>query len=104
VRTRALAEPFALAVMLAFVLVVLPASIEHVKMELIVVTPTLEISSSWRAAAMPVALVVMALFLVVRLAQMPLRSVLIGLGVVVAACSCSTCCAPGSSRSARSTS
>ena len=38
----------ALAVMLAFVVMLLPASVEHVKMELIVITPTLEISSSGR--------------------------------------------------------
>ena len=86
VKMRALAEPFALAVMLAFVILVLPAAIEHVKMEMIVITPTLEISSSWRAAAMPAALVLMALFLVVRLAGMPVRTVTIGLAVVIAAC------------------
>src|SRR5262249_15295995 len=85
-RIRELAEPFALAGMLAFVLMVLPASIYHVKMELIVITPTLEMSSSWRSAAMPVALALMALFLIVRLAHMPLRVVAIGLGVVLAAC------------------
>src|SRR4051812_26707984 len=45
---RAHAEPFALAVMLAFVVMLLPAAIEHVKVEAIVITPTLEISSSWR--------------------------------------------------------
>lgn len=85
-RVSELAEPFALAVMLAFVLMVLPASIEHVKMELIVITPTLEISSSWRAAAMPAALVLMALFLVVRLAAMPARPVLVGIAIVLVAC------------------
>jgi tripartite ATP-independent transporter DctM subunit len=85
-RFRELAEPFALAVTLAFVLFVLPAAIEHVKMELIVITPTLEISSSWRAAAMPVALVLMALFLVVRLAHGPLRTVTIAIVAVLVVC------------------
>jgi tripartite ATP-independent transporter DctM subunit len=83
---RDLAEPTALAVMLAFVVVLLPASVEHVKMELIVITPTLEISSSWRAAAMPAALVLMALFLAVRLSQLPARRALLALGVVLAVC------------------
>jgi tripartite ATP-independent transporter DctM subunit len=83
---RDLAEPLALAVMLAFVALLLPASVEHVKMELIVITPTLEISSSWRAAAMPVALVLMALFLVVKLAQLPARRAMLALAVVLAVC------------------
>jgi tripartite ATP-independent transporter DctM subunit len=85
-KAREVAEPFALAVMLAFVLMLLPASIEHVKMELIVITPTLEISSSWRGAAMPAALALMALFLVVRLARVPLRNAMIGGAAVLAAC------------------
>jgi len=83
---RALAEPFALAVMLAFVVVLLPAAVEHVKVEAIVITPTLEISSSWRAAAMPAALVLMALFLAVRVARQPLRPMLATLIVIVLAC------------------
>ena len=82
---RGWAEPFALAVMLAFVLVLLPAAVEHVKTEMIVITPTLEISSSWRAAAMPVALALMAVFLVVRLARQPFRAALRALAVVVVA-------------------
>ena len=81
---RALAEPFTLAVTLAFVVMLLPAAIEHVKIEAIVITPTLEISSSWRAAAMPAGLVLMALFVVVRMARQPLRSMLVMLAAVVA--------------------
>jgi len=80
---RVFAEPFALAVMLAFAVLVLPASIEHVRMEMIVITPTLEISSSWRAAAMPVALVLIGLFLAVRMASLPRRTLLLAIGVVV---------------------
>ena len=56
---------------LAFIVMLLPAAIEHVKVEAIVITPTLEISSSWRAAAMPAGLVLMALFVVVRMARQP---------------------------------
>ena len=80
---RALAEPFTLAVTLAFIVMLLPAAIEHVKIEAIVITPTLEISSSWRAAAMPAGLVLMALFVVVRMASEPLRSMLVMLAAVV---------------------
>ncbi len=80
---RVFAEPLSLAVMLAFVALVLPASIEHVQMEMIVITPTLEISSSWRAAAMPAALVLMALFLVLRMAALPPRTLVVAVAVVL---------------------
>jgi len=85
-KLRALAEPFTLAVTLAFIVMLLPAAIEHVKAEAIVITPTLEISSSWRAAAMPAGLVLMALFVVVRMAREPPRAMLGMLAVVVVAC------------------
>ena len=83
---RAFAEPFTLAVTLAFIVMLLPAAIEHVKLEAIVTTPTLEISSSWRAAAMPVGLVLMALFVVVRMASEPFRPLVIMLATVFLAC------------------
>lgn len=85
VRARALAEPIALAVMLAFVVVLLPAAMEHVQVETIVITPTLEISSSWRAAAMPAGLALMAVFLVARMARQPLRPMLVTLAAIVVA-------------------
>ena len=83
---RAFAEPFTLAVTLAFIVMLLPAAIEHVKLEAIVITPTLEISSSWRAAAMPAGLVLMALFVVARMTSQPMRSMLVMLAVVFLAC------------------
>jgi tripartite ATP-independent transporter DctM subunit len=83
---RALAEPFTLAVTLAFIVMLLPAAIEHVKVEAIVITPTLEISSSWRAAAMPAGLALMGLFVVVRMASQPFRSMLIMLAAVLLMC------------------
>src|SRR5262249_30985961 len=52
----------------------------------IVITPTLEISSSWRAAAMPVALALMALFLVIRVATLATRPAITAVAVVLAAC------------------
>jgi tripartite ATP-independent transporter DctM subunit len=83
---RAFAEPFTLAVTFAFIVMLLPAAIEHVKLEAIVITPTLEISSSFRAAAMPAGLVLMALFVMVRMARQPFRSMLIMLAAVFLAC------------------
>jgi tripartite ATP-independent transporter DctM subunit len=85
-RIRAYAEPFTLAVTLAFIVLLLPAATEHVKMEAIVITPTLEISSSWRAAAMPAGLVLMALFVMVRMAGQAWRSMLVMLATVLVAC------------------
>src|SRR4029079_1384053 len=76
-RIRAFAEPYTLAVTLAFIVMLLPAAIEHVKLEAIVITPTLELSSSGRAAAMPAGLVLMALFVVARMAGQPLRAMLV---------------------------
>jgi tripartite ATP-independent transporter DctM subunit len=82
---RAYAEPFTLAVTLAFIVLLLPPSIEHVQMEAIVITPTLEISSSWRAAAMPAGLVLMAQFVVLRMARQPLRPMVAMLALVAGA-------------------
>ena len=44
----------ALAASLAFLAMILPASIEHVELEHVVITPTLEVSMTWRTLAMPV--------------------------------------------------
>lgn len=85
-RWRDHAEPFALAVTLAFVVFLLPAAVEHVKTEVIVITPTLEVSSAWRAAAMPAGLVLMALFLVARLARLPGRTVAVTMAALAVAC------------------
>ena len=85
-KIRAFAEPFTLAVTLAFIVMLMPAAIEHVKLEAIVITPTLEISSSWRAAAMPVGLILMGLFVAVRMVRQPFRAMLIMLAAVFLAC------------------
>jgi tripartite ATP-independent transporter DctM subunit len=84
-RWAALAEPLALAVTQAFVVLLLPPAIEHVKSEAIVITPTLEISSAWRAAAMPAALVLMALFLLAKMTAQPARPLLAALAIVLVA-------------------
>ena len=83
---RAFAEPFTLAVTFAFIVMLLPAAIEHVKLEAVVTTPTLEISSSWRSAAIPAGLVLMALFVVVRMARQPFRPMLGMLAAVFVTC------------------
>jgi tripartite ATP-independent transporter DctM subunit len=83
---RAVAEPFALAVTLAFVVLLLPPAIEHVQTEAMVITPTLEISSSWKAAAMPVGLCFMALFVVLRMMKQSSRPMAMTLAAVIATC------------------
>jgi tripartite ATP-independent transporter DctM subunit len=85
-RVRAYAEPFTFAVTLVFIGVLLPAAIEHVKLEMIVITPTLEISSAWRAAAMPSGLALMALFVVTKMAGQRSREMLVVLAAVVLVC------------------
>ena len=85
-RVREYAEPFTLAVTLVFIGVLLPAAIEHVKLEMIVITPTLEISSAWRAAAMPSGLALMALFVVTKMAGQRSREMLVVLAAVVLLC------------------
>ena len=47
-------EAIALAASLAFLAMILPASIEHVELEHVVITPTLEVSMTWRTLAMPI--------------------------------------------------
>jgi TRAP-type C4-dicarboxylate transport system permease small subunit len=44
----------ALAASLAFLAMILPASIEHVELEAVVMTPTLDLSMTWRTLAMPI--------------------------------------------------
>jgi tripartite ATP-independent transporter DctM subunit len=83
---RAQFEALALAVSLAFLLLILPPSIEHVELEAIVMTPTLEISMTWRTLAMPVGIGLTIIFGLMRLARWPRREALRALVLVAAMC------------------
>ncbi|MDE1995919.1 MAG: TRAP transporter large permease subunit, partial [Rhizobiaceae bacterium] len=76
---------FALAVVLVFLVLLLPPSFEHVQTEAGVISPSLEISMFWRAAAMPVGIVLMIIAALFRLRTMPLRISIVSLAVAVIA-------------------
>ena len=52
-RLRALLEAFALTASIGFLLLILPHALEYAQEESFIVTPALEISNAWRAAALP---------------------------------------------------
>ena len=58
-RWRRLLEALALAAPLAFLVLILPAAFDYAHDEAIVVSPALEISNAWRAAALPIGLALM---------------------------------------------
>lgn len=85
---RALLEAVATMACLAFLAMVVHPAWEYAAEEQAITTPALEISNLWRAAALPVGIVLMAVFAVLRLlragsARQLLQSVLI-VGVLVA--------------------
>lgn len=58
-RTQAVFSGLSAAFIVAVLIVLLPAAIEHAETEAAVITPSLEISMFWRAAAMPVGIVLL---------------------------------------------
>ena len=66
-RTRAFLETFALAAALVFLVLLMHPAWEYAHEEVIIVTPAMEISNAWRAAALPVGTLLMLLVCVVRL-------------------------------------
>ncbi|HMK81156.1 MAG TPA: TRAP transporter large permease subunit [Xanthobacteraceae bacterium] len=66
---RAFFEAFAVALALAFLVLILHPTLEYALDEAAVVTPALEIPSIWRAAALPVGCALMLLFAMLRLAR-----------------------------------
>jgi tripartite ATP-independent transporter DctM subunit len=79
-------EAIALAASLAFLLMILPASLTHVELEHIVITPTLEVSMTWRTLAMPVGIGLMIVLALLRMIDQPRRDMLRALALVVAVC------------------
>lgn len=64
---RAFLDVFAVAAALAFLLLIAHPAYEYASEEAVIVTPALEISNAWRAFALPVGTVLMALICVLRL-------------------------------------
>ena len=78
----ALFEAIALAASLAFLAMILPASIEHVELEAVVMTPTLDLSMTWRTLAMPIGIGLMIVLGLLRLLDQPRREMLQALVLV----------------------
>jgi tripartite ATP-independent transporter DctM subunit len=66
---RGLMEVLALAIPLAFLLILLPTAIEYAEEEAFITTPALGIVNSWRAAALPTGMGLMAFMALCRLAR-----------------------------------
>jgi tripartite ATP-independent transporter DctM subunit len=66
---RAYLDVVATCAALAFLLLVVHSAYEYAYEESFITTPALQISNTWRAAALPVGICLMALFAVLRLAQ-----------------------------------
>jgi tripartite ATP-independent transporter DctM subunit len=83
---RRFLEMIALYSAMAFLLVILLPSIAYVQDEAIVVMPALDVSQSWRTAAMPLGVVLMIVTGLLRGGDPRRSEALLALGVVAAAC------------------
>ncbi len=82
---RALFEAIATAACLAFLLMVVWPAWEYAYDEMAITTPALEISNLWRAAALPVGIVLMGLFAALRLLRVArLRQSMIAVVIIAA--------------------
>ena len=84
-RARAFLDVVAVAAALAFLLLVLHPAYEFAADEVYVTTPALEIPNAWRAAALPVGIVLMMIVALLRLAQVSDWRHVAGAGALVAA-------------------
>jgi len=82
-RWRAFFEAFAVALAVAFLVLILHPAFEYAIDEAAIVTPALEIPNIWRAAALPAGCVLMLVFAVLRLARAGgLRQIVLALCVI----------------------
>ncbi len=84
-RLRAFFDLVGVAAALAFLLMVVGPSFEYAYEESFITTPALEISNSWRAAALPTGIVAMIIFALLRLARHPERRLVLLAVATVAA-------------------
>jgi tripartite ATP-independent transporter DctM subunit len=84
-RLRAAAEPLAVAAAVAFLLAMLPSAVASLRLEADVTTAALEISSAWRAAALPAGIGLMLFFAIAQAARQPRAPMLIAACGVAAA-------------------
>ena len=82
---RLLLEALAITASIAFLLMILPHALEYAEEEIFIVTPALEITNSWRAAAIPAGICLMLFAAFCRLLRFPaVKPVLLALAVTVA--------------------
>jgi len=65
--TRMVMEALAITAAIAFLLMILPHALEYAEEENFIVTPALEVSNAWRAAALPVGMALMLVAACLRL-------------------------------------
>src|SRR6185312_2902669 len=75
-----------LAASLAFLAMILPASVEHVELEAVVITPTLDLSMTWRTLAMPIGIGLMIVLGLLHAFRQPRREMVQALILVAAIC------------------
>ena len=81
-QTRALLEAVAITASIAFLLLIMPHAVEYAEEENFIVTPALEISNAWRAAAIPIGVGLMLIAACSRLLRFgSLKPVLLAIGV-----------------------
>jgi tripartite ATP-independent transporter DctM subunit len=83
---RRLLDAVALAASLAFLAMIFLPSIRHLELEAVVMTPTLEVSMTWRTLAMPIGIGLMIVIGVLRMLHQPRRGMLLALVLVPAIC------------------
>jgi tripartite ATP-independent transporter DctM subunit len=87
--TRALLDAFAIAASIAFLVLIIWPSVDYAHEESFIVTPALEISNAWRAAAIPLGIGVMLAMALLRLLRVctgrQIAVVLIGMAALVGA-------------------
>jgi len=81
-QTRALLEAVAITASIAFLLLIMPHAVEYAEEENFIVTPALEISNAWRAAAIPVGVGLMLIAACCRLLRFStLKPALLAIGL-----------------------
>ncbi len=68
--TRAMLEALAVTAAIAFLLLILPHALEYAEEEHFIVTPALEVSNAWRAAALPLGMSLMLVVACLRLVRL----------------------------------
>ena len=81
-QTRALLEAVAITASIAFLLLIIPHAVEYAEEENFIVTPALEVSNAWRAAAIPVGVGLMLVAACCRLLRFStLKPALLAIGI-----------------------